>query len=1024
MSVNHNQSQFSLTMYKRLNNKSGQFPNISDSLEFSNQKYIDHFLGDFNGDGASDIILITEKSCEWVDQGFLLQEDYYQYTCINGLHLGIMDSISYKDCSGSASISLPFEYTRNVSDRFFLNDMNGDGFVDFIVLDDEGFIIYGNENGNLSNKSDLNISANNWDNIISDFTGDGIPDIASYSFSTFKVFQVKNNTVTLHDSLTILSFDHHVYTGDFNGDGIQDISYQRYLDQWHIKYGTGQGFTNDVLQFNSASYPGQDYYFDMILDFNGDGRDDLVGIIGTIIELQPDYKLYFKESIGNGSFESSIYSAVEYDFDYDTTKVADLNGDGYLDLIMLNENSIFYYNPESEHLLVKYIENGAGIRSTVNYNNLNAMAGTTYSQIGNYSFPLQSLSEPFTVVESFELSSTLHNDAKISESKFYYTDAVINKQGLGFLGFQCIETVTDSVHSTKTYNSFSFPDYYAFTDSVKTYYNNNLISTNIHEKNYISKPISGDTVFQLYSDKQIIIDHLDGNTTETDPTYDSNGNLTSTKTTLEDGSYSEVLFYDYLYEGSSFPQRVVKRHKHKDDTNNFSTETRIQYDTSNNRIEQVVENYGKSNETIKEFSIFNNFGIPTKTEITPDGLSTMTYTAEYDQTGRFMLSMEDEIGEKTFSYDTLSGLLLTEKDIYGNEVIHQYDNWGKKIITISPFGLSSKSTIDWANNEDPYNTLYTITEEDSLSTTSKSFIDYKGRSFKAEKEGFEGNKYLTETRFNQFNQVDSASNLYNSTGSPLWSTFSYRSSDGRITNKTLTGGATVSYSYSPNQVVQTINSNSYTTEFDASGNIVSVEDPLGMELDYNYFSSNGYKNITGNGGTLSFYYNDAGLDTTSVDPSLGTTNNSYNSIGQLTWIKDGNGNEYDLSYDTLYRLTRKENSNNASEYYTISYISSGNGLGQVYQKTYTNGSLTTTLTYAYDTKGRVQSETKQIGNKTYSITYTYDSVGRLSIATTSNGRIISYAYDDRGYMSKIYLNDNAIWELSEHTLQERSEKYG
>ncbi|MBN2697800.1 MAG: RHS repeat protein [Bacteroidales bacterium] len=208
------------------------------------------------------------------------------------------------------------------------------------------------------------------------------------------------------------------------------------------------------------------------------------------------------------------------------------------------------------------------------------------------------------------------------------------------------------------------------------------------------------------------------------------------------------------------------------------------------------------------------------------------------------------------------------------------------------------------------------------------------------------------------------------------------------------------------------------------GKATSVEDPGGNRLDYTYFSSGDFKTISGNGGTLLYYYNEAGLDTTFSDPSLGDIRKRYNALGQLTWIQDGNGNSFEFTYDTLNRITRKENADNASEYYTISYVASGNGKGQVSSKSYTDGSLTTTLTYTYDAMGRIRSESKQTGSRTYTQWYRYDEAGRLDSVTNSEGKQFDYRYDERSYLTKIYFEDELIWELEQLDLTERTENYG
>lgn len=1017
--------QFTAKLFLNQGNGSYNYA-ATDSVTY-NKQYIDHFLGDFNGDGKSDVVIVTMDNCEWIYDQTIHIENYFEYIFLAGPDLTEMDIVSSASCGGPTSDYYQIEYTRGEENKFFVSDINRDGFSDFVAFDDEGYILYGNEAGEGFNIDEIDFVPGGVQNFLCDFTGDGIPDFATFNGTHIKFYSYDNDVFTLINTTYIPAINRNIYTGDFNGDGIQDLSYQKYPDEWYIRYGTGIGFATEVLQFNDDTYPTDSYFFEMILDFNGDGKDDLIGMINTLIELPAEgWLVYFKESIGNRIFTQSSISDVEYDFEFSNTKVADITGDGMLELIILNENRYFSYNPGDQHDLVKFIEDGVGKRTSITYNTLLGMKEeSTYDQNGNFDLPMQSVLSPMSVVESVETSSSLNNDEMISKTEYTYTDAVIHKQGLGFLGFKNIERKTDSVHSSKSYHSFSAPDYYASVDSVQGYYNGNLISSQSSNKKFHERTYSGGSSYIIYSDTSTTTDYLNDNQTVTFSSVDSLGNISWSKTIAEDGSYQEVYYYNYLEEGSQFPQRVVRNTKHKDDSNVFSSESRFSYDTVNFRLEQVIENYGKANESVTDFSDYDYFGNAGKIESQPKGLSKQALEMEFDQSGRFLTSKTSVLGEIAYTYDPSTGQLISEKGIYGDSLSYQYNTWGALIKTISSFGISKTVSLSWAEASDPAGTLYSVLTQEFPGTYSKQFVDYKGRTFRSENEGFQGSVYYSDTKFNPFNQVDSSSNMYSSGGSPLWNTYSYQSTDGRISNQSFIGGAEINYSYSPKQLEKTINNTkTYSYEFDATGNVTTVEDPLGNTLSYTYSSTGSGKSVSGNGGTLSTVYNEAGIDTLSVDPSLGTVQQSVNALGQPTWIKDGKGNEFEFSYDTLYRLIRKENANNSAEYYTVSYVASGNGKGQVDSTSYTDGSLTTTLSYSYDEHGRVRSESKQIGIRTFSVYYAYDEYGRLDSITNSNGDQFDYWYDDRSYLAKIYFNEDLIWELDVLNLTERTVNYG
>ncbi len=1034
--IDKESGQFTARLF--LNNGSGGFTSSHISRLFNDKKYVDHFVGDFNADGRSDAVIVVIDTCVWEDLEardplyLFKKEAYYKYYFVEyaGTSLSIMDIIGNpRKCSGRFNLSVPWTYTKGGVSRFHVGDFNGDSFSDFLVGGDDGLIMYGNEEGEDFTYFKVDIPFGLQQNFVADFNGDARIEYATFeSDSIFTVYEINDSTSSLEFRVYINANPDQLNIADFNADGIADLYYLIDNDGWYIQFGNGINLEDPIFK-SSANLPDV-VFFNKIIDFNADGKDDFIYFIHCtgypcIVPEEDGWYIMFNESMGDGTFFTKSTAQKNLDFDFDNSFYADINGDGCLDLITPDEDSYFMYNPDDQHNLVRFIENGTGARTTINYSTLLDIKDTKYFQDGNYSFPLISITEPLTVVDSYNISSSLHDSALISKSSYKYTDAVIHKQMPGFMGFKNIEIKTDSVHSLKTFNSFSAPEYYAFQDSLQSFFNENLVSSFRNQKKYCSNEHTGGISYLLYPGQHTSIDYLNGNVTEKEITIDTiTGNLTSSRTTYHDGSYNETLYYDYLKSGSNFPQRIIKRQKHKDDTNEFSVETRIKYDTTTYQIENLTENYGKSNELSIEFKSYNHFGVPTRKEVTPKDLSTEVITTGYDHTGRFLMTKENALGEVSYCYDTIRAYLTMESDLYDNQVLYCYDNWGVKKQTISPTGLKKTFAIDWSSSSDPSSTLYTVLVTDSLSTYSKQFVDFKGRVTKTEKEGFEGNIYFSETTFNEFNQADSSSNLYVSSGSPLWNTFSYRTSDGRIGSESLIGGAGVSYTYNSNQLVKTINSRGFTTNFDAMGNVISVEDPIGLELDYSYYSNGGYKTINGNGGTISYYYNDAGLDTTSVDPAHGTANTSYNSLGQPTWVKDGKGNEFDITYDTLNRVIRTENSNNAGEYYTVSYVTSGNGKGQILQKSYTNGNLLTTLNYTYDEMGRLRTENKTIGSKSYTQAYRYDEFGRLDSITTSEGHQFDYRYDDRSYLTEIYFDEELVWELTDLDLTAHSVNYG
>lgn len=210
-------------------------------------------------------------------------------------------------------------------------------------------------------------------------------------------------------------------------------------------------------------------------------------------------------------------------------------------------------------------------------------------------------------------------------------------------------------------------------------------------------------------------------------------------------------------------------------------------------------------------------------------------------------------------------------------------------------------------------------------------------------------------------------------------------------------------------------------DYDEKGNLISITNPLGEKISYNYDSPNGYHLMTRSednegelivensyddigrvksqidsaGTILRFDYNeqtDGGLKTvvTSVhDEITDITTIISNNHGFITYGEDKTGN-VSYVYDSDDNLIHLENSNGSWTDY--SYNESGK-MTSVRQSTGDNVNL------RYDESGNIievssisESEKPELENKA---NYSYDDKGRL-IEGTLYGNTVRYAYDDEG----------------------------
>jgi hypothetical protein len=159
--------------------------------------------------------------------------------------------------------------------QFQLIDMNGDKLVDVVSKSGSTFDIHLNILGTFPEKTSVETSLAKGDGIVADVNGDGLVDVIVASKHEIKVklanavgeFGLEKMTSTFY------SFSpSDIKVRDVNGDGPADLLfYDKLLKVLSISKGNGDGtFGTPVL------YPLSSQFSYEVLDFNGDGRADIL----------------------------------------------------------------------------------------------------------------------------------------------------------------------------------------------------------------------------------------------------------------------------------------------------------------------------------------------------------------------------------------------------------------------------------------------------------------------------------------------------------------------------------------------------------------------------------------------------------------------------------------------------------------------------------------------------------------------------------------------------------------------------
>jgi RHS repeat-associated protein len=354
---------------------------------------------------------------------------------------------------------------------------------------------------------------------------------------------------------------------------------------------------------------------------------------------------------------------------------------------------------------------------------------------------------------------------------------------------------------------------------------------------------------------------------------------------------------------------------------------------------------------------------------------------EYNYTG-YLLETKESHGAAwlytDYTYDKY-GNVLTVKDPLGNEKFYKYGS------AYSSAYLTQQSTIvSGTNVSESYtydmNTGFQLSVTDGNGFLTSYVYDALGRVTKVTYPTVNG---VVAVKTYSYNDAQNAVKVTDEDGHVVQEAFDGL---GRTTSVTTYNGtnpySTESYTYNwQNQVAtdQTPAGNTYSYAYDYLGRPTQTTNPD------NSFSTTSYNVVTDsstatdeNGHkTVTFYDRDG--RTTQVDAFYSPTQSynttySYDGVGNLLSVTDGNSNPTYYSYDDLNRQTSVQ---------------------------YADGSSQSTT---YDSDGNVQSTTDAKGNK---ITYSYDSLNRLTTISFPNSTQYAYSYDQDNNLLKMTYPDPA-----------------
>ena len=292
---------------------------------------------DLNDDGYIDLVLINE----WKHTDTSFEHNTFSY-------------IYWGNPSGFSELDRDSFYTVG-AEAAALADINNDGYIDLIVANtgidvtyDYSYIYWGKPEGFSMFPDDSFFAYPNHGSIsVADVNGDGYLDALFSNWSGSQYSYLYWGSEEGYDFNNVQPFltgqTHGNYICDLNNDGYLDVlfivySKEGHTDTWsYIFYGSPAGFSENQRD-SVFTYGGGDDI--SIADLNGDGLLDIVIPNHSIEPAGHSTYLwsYIYYQSDSGFLRDSVFTVASW-----SSSVADLNDDGFLDIVFSCFPYDFYY---------------------------------------------------------------------------------------------------------------------------------------------------------------------------------------------------------------------------------------------------------------------------------------------------------------------------------------------------------------------------------------------------------------------------------------------------------------------------------------------------------------------------------------------------------------------------------------------------------------------------------------------------------------------------------------------------------
>ncbi len=830
-------------------------------------------VGDYNGDGKSDILVVkANKSYKVYDFN---QLNTAPWVTVEVIGQGVFDSYS-------------------PTKPFLLGDYNGDGKPDIMIPETAGNCIpqpeYTYEAGGQTITVPAVVCPNIdlWDIYYSN------PNPSGGAFFAKKPTTVANYIKENGDD------DYSYYPLDINKDGKTDLL--------RVKLGiymTG-GFwnpSNSDSRWSIATYVNN-------IGNNVSGASDFIN----------NYNSPTDHSSDDNSLPIPIIADIKYRGLSSDLLIIRYHGDsGFKRKITYID---FAKNVNVDNSLKKVIQSNGAIVDEITYSPMRSSednfgfgsASDFYSSNNSVNYPAVELKQ----IESNKLVSELTNTTLgiARHQDFRYNGYIVQLDGVGSLGFKKIArtawynspsdkkswAVTEIDPSKRGATKFTYtllPSTAAFAFPVD-------LSTGLMNKteNTFTASAAGVFPYTILLQNQKSTDYVTGTAKET--VYNAY-NPYNLPTSVTDNNYSgstiqgtttTVTDYDAPSFGTGSNYFIGRPHK--------TTTTSTAYGDTKKVSTTIFYLDGNVSETdknvyqadgvtldpvtmVEKMTYFPN-GLLKDKEVSATGTAGLndvtprkiSYT--YDPTNRFVSTTTDpeSLVSTNMSFHPLYGTVLEAKNPFNQTITNVYDNWGK-LTSATDNTLNLKTNYAYTRSGNIYTTTVTKTTAGGLSDGSGSIVDQDvlAREIRKGSKNLNGSWTYIKTEYDvQGRKYRTSEPYFESDGPTQWTYYTY--DDYSRPKKTVSfTGKIVNTTYSGLTVTMSDSEMSKAKTFDANGQTITTTDNPGGTITYKYDASGNLLESDYDGIKTTMVYDNWSRKISLTDSSSGTFAYTYNAYGEL-----------------------------------------------------------------------------------------------------------------------------------------------